>query len=123
MKTQLSIKLQKIVDLANNYSKEIFNQYLREQDQQQATKLCTLWGALDSRVRQVQEIIFITEFGQKWWDVVTQKERKAINYNYPNPLVEKAYRSVAHIVDKIMILAKKQIEDNSIIWFNQIALS
>lgn len=123
MRTHLTIKLQKIVNQANNYSKEIFNQYLREQNPQQATKLCTLWGALDARIRQVQEVIFVSEFGQKWRDVVTQKERRAINYNAPSPLVEKAYKSVAHIVDRIIFLARKQIEDNNIIWFNQIALS
>lgn len=114
MRTNLTIKLQEIVNLASKYSKEIFNQYLREQDPKRATMLCTLWGALDTRVRWVQEVIYATEFWQKWWDVVTQKERKSIEYSLPSPIVQKSFDSVSHIVDRIMFLARRHIENNYI---------
>lgn len=123
MRTQLTVKLQKIANVASSYSKEIFNQYLREENPKRATMLCTLRGALDARISHVQEVIFVSEFGQKWRNVVTEKERKKVDYALPSPLVQKAYKSVAHIVDKIMFLAKQHVENNIIWSFQPYALA
>ena len=121
MRTHLTIKLQKIANLANSYSKAIWSAYMAEQSPSKATKLCTLWGALHDRVSHVQEMVYVMEFGQKRRNAVTRKEEKV--YTLPDPAVKKAYQGVAHIVDKIMFLAKKHVESNTLPDFNTWALA
>lgn len=41
----------------------------------------------------------------------------------PDPIVKKAYESVSHVVDKIMFLARKHVEANTIPDFNAWALA
>ena len=121
MMTELTIKLHKIVNLANAYCKTIWSAYMRENVPANATKLCTLWGALNQRISHVHETTLIMEYGQKWWDYVTKTEKKI--YHLPDPKVKKAYDSVAHIVDQIMFLAKKHVENNTLPDLNNWALA
>ena len=41
----------------------------------------------------------------------------------PDPIVKKAYESVSHVVEKIMSLARKHVEANTIPDFNSWALA
>ena len=92
-----------------------------EQSPAKATKLCTLWGALHDRISHIQTTVYHLEFWQKWWNRVTQQEEKV--YMLPDPIVKKAYESVSHVVDKIMFLARKHVEANTIPDFNAWALA
>lgn len=94
---------------------------MTEQSPAKATKLCALWGALNHRVNHVQTMIYHLEFGQKRWNRVTQQEEKV--YTLPDPAVKKVYDSVSHIVDKIMFLAKKHVENNTLPDYNTWALA
>lgn len=111
MKTQLTQKLRNITNVASNLSKNLFDLYCNEKDQQKATRLCAIRSVLDSRITHVQNVIYQLEIPEIY-QRVEQERKPVLKYSFweYSQKTKSIMQDAERAVDQIMLSIKKWVE-------------
>ena len=115
MRTQLTIKLRKITDIASTLNRSIFSEYDKCSGTERWTYLCCLFSALWSRISQITSVMYTMELWTLYTNIVN--ERKALWYIYEVPVysmkTDKIMKDANKAVDKIMTAIRYYVENPS----------
>lgn len=110
MRNPLATKLQLIANQATKNCLFVRWEYTRETNPTRQTKLLILFNQFQSRVDHVQEMIYRLEFGNSWYDKVTESKNKLPKpaYNYSDYVKELVIKS-RQVVDTLMNKSRSEI--------------
>ena len=115
MRTELTIKLRKITDIASTLNRSIFSEYDKCSWTERWTYLCCLSSALWSRISQITSVMYTMELWTLYTNIVN--ERKALWYIYEVPVysmkTDRIMKDANKAVDKIMTAIRHYVENPS----------
>lgn len=116
MRTELTIKLRKITDIASTLNRSIFSEYDKCSWTERWTFLCALFSVLWTRISQVNSVMYTMELWSLYTNIVN--ERKALWYNSTeitvyNPRMQEIMKRANKTVDQIMLAIKEYVENPS----------
>ena len=115
MRTELTIKLRKITDIASTLNRSIFSEYDKCSWTERWTYLCCLFSALQSRISHVNSVMLALEFDWMYQRIVAERKSlylPAMSFSYSSR-TDKIMKKANETVDKIMEAIKVYVENPS----------